>query len=388
MTTVPSVMVYPRDPNPYQEDLYGELERLGVRHRYVGELTGSRSLNLLLLPAELCALRVQGFRVLHLHWLFGVRLRGAPRFVSIRRISRWYLLVVLRLSRAVGIAVVWTAHNVLPHEPVFDDDVRARQQLTAACSAVIVHSQTTRAALEAMGCEIRRVAVIRPGAPKVATDVAPPSRNRDRTHVRALFVGRIEVYKGVEDLLEVVASPAAPQRLELVIAGECRDAALASRLAALVARSRVRVEVRIGRLSDAELARELTLSDFVVLPFRDVTTSGSVDLAIAASRPVLIPALLSLAEIPEDCAWRYDGTPSGLLRALTDAAESTSQQRAAMSAAANSFASRLSWPVAARATYELFRDVLHSPVSGHDRRDGRGGARMQGPASSDVRVRK
>ncbi|MGB9112910.1 MAG: glycosyltransferase, partial [Acidimicrobiales bacterium] len=231
MTTAMKVMVYPRDPNPYQEDLYAELQRLGVSHRYVGELTPSRSANQLLLPAEICVLRARGYRIFHLHWLFGMQLRGASRFQSLRRLSRWYLLAILRLSRALGVAVVWTVHNALPHEPTFDDDVFARQQLTTLCSAVIVHSRTTMAALSAMGCEIRRVAVIRPGVPKLATSAVPLSRNADRNRVRALFIGRIEVYKGVEDLLDVVGSPSAPEGLELVIAGECRDAALATRLA-------------------------------------------------------------------------------------------------------------------------------------------------------------
>jgi glycosyltransferase involved in cell wall biosynthesis len=358
VTALIKVMAYPRDPNPHEEDLYDEIERLGALRRYVGELTRSHGANLLLLPAELCVRRVQGYRILHLHWFFAVQLSGPSRGPFLRRLARWYLIAVVQLCSAAGIAVVWTAHNGLAHEPCVDDDVFALQQLTTLCSAVIAHSPATIAALAAMGCEIRRVAVIPPGAPKLVAHAAPLSRNGDQNRVRALFIGRIEVYRGVEDLLNAVASPNAPEGLELVVAGECRDAALATRLSGLVAKSRVRVEMRIGKLSDDQLARELARADLVVLPFRDVTSSGSVDLALAAARPVLIPAISALAGVPAACAWRYDGTTSGLIAALSDAVRTPPERRFVMSEAAQRYASQRSWPIAARATYELYSDVL------------------------------
>ena len=46
------ILVLPRDPNPYQRLLYGEMHRLGVQITYIGDLTPSRTLNLFLLPLE------------------------------------------------------------------------------------------------------------------------------------------------------------------------------------------------------------------------------------------------------------------------------------------------------------------------------------------------
>ena len=46
------VLVLPRDANPYQSLLYGEMRRLGVQVIYLGELTPIQTLNLLLLPLE------------------------------------------------------------------------------------------------------------------------------------------------------------------------------------------------------------------------------------------------------------------------------------------------------------------------------------------------
>ena len=124
------VLVYPADSNPYLESLYSELRGLGVEHRYAGELTPSHTLNLCLLPIELVVRRVAGLPAVPP--ALGVPLHRArrppgPPFED--RLMRWYLVALLELLRGLGVRTVWTAHNVLPHEQVFDDDRRARRQL-------------------------------------------------------------------------------------------------------------------------------------------------------------------------------------------------------------------------------------------------------------------
>ena len=157
------IMVLPRDPNPYQELLYGEMRRLGVQVIYIGELTPSQTLNLLLLPLEIAARRIAGARLMHLHWVFAFALPGARRFPVMRRMAQVWFLVWLRVCRMLGMHLVWTAHNVLPHEPVFADDVSARRALVEASDLVLAHSQSALAELAALGAVPRRSAVIQHG---------------------------------------------------------------------------------------------------------------------------------------------------------------------------------------------------------------------------------
>ncbi len=71
------VMVLPReDPNPYQDLLYGEMRRRGARIAYLGQLTPSQSLNLLLLPLETAVRRLGGTRVVADHVTFGAGVLG------------------------------------------------------------------------------------------------------------------------------------------------------------------------------------------------------------------------------------------------------------------------------------------------------------------------
>ena len=220
------MLVLPRDPNPYQGLLYGALGRLGVRIRYLGELTPSHTVNLLLLPAELAWHRMAGTRVVHLHWVFPFTLPGARRFPVLRRLGQAWFLLWLRACRALGLRLVWTAHNVLPHAPVFADDVAARRALVRASDLVLAHSPAALAELAALGAVPRRSAVIEawpaaPGATPATSLRQPGSPGGPR---RFLFFGRVEQYKGVADLLSAFAGLAAETAAELTVACRVRTA--------------------------------------------------------------------------------------------------------------------------------------------------------------------
>ena len=175
------VLVLPRDPNPYQRLLYGEMERLGVQVTYIGDLTPSRTLNLLLLPLEVVARRIAGARLIHLHWVFAFTLPVRAAFS--RHATGWHRsgsLSGCEFARMLGMHLVWTAHNVLPHGRVFADDVSARRALVRASDLVLAHSQSTLAELAALGAVARRSAVIqpRPDPPIRPTTLAPYSWRR------------------------------------------------------------------------------------------------------------------------------------------------------------------------------------------------------------------
>ena len=157
------VLVLPRDPNPYQRLLYGEMERLGVQITYIGELTPSRTLNLLLLPLEVGVRRIAGARLIHLHWVFAFTFPCAQRFPVMRGAAQVWFLIWLRICRMLGMHILWTVHNVLPHGRVFADDVSARRALVEACDLVLAHSQSALAELAALGAVARKSAVISHG---------------------------------------------------------------------------------------------------------------------------------------------------------------------------------------------------------------------------------
>jgi glycosyltransferase involved in cell wall biosynthesis len=357
------ILVLPRNSaNPYQELLYRELRHRRVDVTYIGSPTPSHTLNQLLLPVELVVRRLAGAHLVHLHWVYDFAPYGAGRSRLLGQAAQLWFAVWLWTLRTVGLRLVWTAHNVLPQQPVFSDDPRARRLLVSKCDLVIAHSRATVEELAALGVVPRSIVVIPHGPFTPASQPGTPhaSRGGGRSR-RLLFFGNIREYKGVDDLL--VAFGALPPDLDarLTVAGQC-DETLRPVLAELARRSPGRVELRLERVPDEELTRLLAEADVAVLPFRRSTTSGSALLALGHGRPIVVPDLPGLAELPDKAVFRYDGTIAGLTRALTEAILADSATLGRMSAAADAYCAAMSWGEIAERTLAALRKVLSAGV--------------------------
>jgi glycosyltransferase involved in cell wall biosynthesis len=340
---VTSVLVFPRDSNPYQELLYRCLSDRGVATRYVPWPSRSHSLNLALVPLWLAWGRLRGAAILHLHWVYPFAL--PVRNPMVRGLSAVWFAVVLHTAKLVGLRLVWTAHNVLPHTPVFADDARQRRRLVAAADAVVVHS------------------------PATYPDAVPRDQARRRLGVASdadlvLFFGRVSPYKGVEDLIGVWPSVRSlmPQA-ELVVAGACADTAMRQRLEA-AAGPGAGMRMVLGEVPDELLPVLFGAADLVCLPFRAVTTSGSAVLAAGFGRALLIPDLEELSNLPRGTVLRYrpgtDGLRDGVLAALTRGRADLDR----LGAEARQAVATSSWDDAADAHARLFASLSDTRLRG------------------------
>lgn len=356
------ILAFPRDPNPYQRLLYAEMERLGAQVRYLGRLTPSRTLNILLLPAEMAVRRARGARIVHLHWVFGFGLPGGDRFRVSRRLAQAWFVLWLRAARLLGLRVVWTAHNVLPHSPVFADDAAARRILVDHCDLVLAHSPAALAGLSELGASPRRSLVIRHGPMGPAAPAAlrvPGSGGGPREF---LFFGRVAPYKGIEELLAAFNELPAGTAARLTVVGQCDVPDLRTLLGAAT-----NVRLRLEHVPEREVPGILADADVVVLPFRQVTTSGSAELALSHARPLIIPDLPGLASLPANAVVRYDGSVRGLTAAIADLANADRARFAAMSAAAAAYSAQASWAEIAQVTVSAMESVVsgsHEPARG------------------------
>jgi glycosyltransferase involved in cell wall biosynthesis len=347
------ILALPRDPNPYQRLLYEEMGRLGCEIRYISDPTPSRTLNLLLLPFQTMAGRIAGARIVHLHWVFCFALPMADRFTMLRWLAQGWFRIWLGSIRLLGLRLAWTAHNVLPHSPVFANDVAARRTLVRHADLVFVHSTSTIAELAAVGAEPRRSVAIRHGPLGPAGVVRPHGPAGEESPREFLFFGNVTHYKGVEELLDAYARLPRQIRARLTIAGQCADPELRARLAATPDLS-----LRLERIPEDEIAQLMASVDVVVLPFRRVTTSGSAMLALAHGRPLIVPELPGLSDLPTEAVSRYDGSVHGLTAALADLARADSSRLAAMSAAALNWSGQVSWRDIASATLAAMESVV------------------------------
>lgn len=352
------VLTLPRNPNPYQELLNGELRKRGIQVKYLGARTPFWTLSLVLLPFELAARRAAGFRIVHLHWVWAFNFYSMPYTPARRWLAYAWFRLFLGTIRALGMKLAWTAHNVLPHDQVFPDDSAARKLLVKHCDVVFGHSAWTLTGLMELDAQPHRWVPIRHPAFDVQDppEVSVYSGDRDQTEL--LFFGKILEYKGIEELLAAFADLPIASRAHLTIAGECNDPKLLAKIWELARRSGDRVTLRIGRVPDAEVGSLMNSAHVVVLPFRRVTTSGSAMLALSYGKPLIVPSLAPLAELPTDAVFRYGGSVQDLTATLLAASTADYETLNRMSKAALAYAGEATWAQTAETTAAEFRRLL------------------------------
>jgi glycosyltransferase involved in cell wall biosynthesis len=336
-----SVAAFPRSVrgNPYCDLLYGSLAARGVAVAAAAELS----------PRWLVR-HARAVKVLHLHWPeFYYRSGGRP---TARSVTTFVAAVLL--ARLLRYRVVWTVHNALPHETHPVD--RALRWFLVRSARLVVHAEAARAAIP----RSRRPPAVVPHGHYIGCypDDVPVLEARRALGLGAkdrVFVcfGQLRAYKGVGALLDAFAELPDP-RLRLVIAG--RPATDADALTILAATQRdARVRTHLGFVPDRDVQRFLKAADFVVLPYRDVLTSGGALLAVSFARPLVVPRRGCLAELEhERCAIAYDPDAPGALRAaLATAAAVTDLEPWQRHAAAA--ARRRAWEPIAEAYARIYR---------------------------------
>jgi glycosyltransferase involved in cell wall biosynthesis len=278
--------------------------------------------------------------------------------------------------RARGVRIVYTAHNVLPHDAP-PSTRELWQRVYAACDAIIVHYQQAAQELMALGIKPERYAVIPLGNETAIAQLATPrdlspgpeAQRRARLELGlkvdapvALFFGLMRPYKGIEYLLDAFAQ--VQERLpnaRLLLVGRAPDgfAPFDERIRALGIASAVIAEPRYLALS--ELWRWFTAADVVAAPYVTASQSAVVQLAFAFSRPVIVTQVGGLLEAVQPGATGMIVPPRDS-QALADAlCEMLSDQARAAAWGQNAYTyahDHLAWDGIARQTAALYEQVL------------------------------
>jgi glycosyltransferase involved in cell wall biosynthesis len=279
---------------------------------------------------------------------------------------QWWFDVYLATTRRLGYRIVWTAHDLVPHEQVFEDDAHARDLLISRARVVIALSDATANELRELGARTVRVIPIGSYAdPYPVTLTASEARASFGFHdedVVVALIGRLEWYKGADLLLSAAAHLPPDSKIKVLLAGLCSDEDYRHELMRLRDAAPDRVAATFEWVGDEDLARHFQAADVAVFPFREITNSASVLLAQSFHRPVVIPDLSALSDIPSDGALRFsvaaDGPGDPLVAALLRMEHLTPEEYREMGDAAFAWASRNDWPTIARETMEVYRLAL------------------------------
>ena len=354
------VIFLPESQTPYLHHLADALTNADTPVMFWRSPTKSATLNILLGPMWVILMAWRGARIIHIHWTYEFSRKSSGLS---GRFARWWFGIFLSAAHASGLKIVWTAHNILPHEAVFDDDIAARRALVAHADAVIALSpHSAHEVSELLGAT--KITVI----PHGPLEIPPSSMGRDI--VRSIlkigarpcfsFFGNVRPYKGLEILIAGAEILGPDVVVRISGKGDSDYVAKLSRLidAANSAGADVQFEARWR--SNEELGDFLAASDFCVFPFTSVDNSGSVLLALAAGRPVIIPDLASLSHIDNPGVLRFDATSPkhSLSHVMKAAANLSDNERMSIGCAAQKWALEFNWVTIAKETAEVYDQVV------------------------------
>ena len=257
----------------------------------------------------------------HLHWPETIWRGGRPglRHVVARAVHAVRELLrlarFLREARRLGIACVWTIHNLEPHEGSSVWDRLGYRLLARSADVIVSHSASgMENARRQYGVPADRAIVMAMGA---LHEAFPSPRPRaavleqlglDPALPMISCLGRLREYKGLD--LACAAVERLNGRVQLVIGGAPHQTFDLAGLRQAVDKL-PRAVLLPRQLTDQEFADLMAASDAAFLPYRNITGSAVLLTAIGLGRPVIASDLSYFREVlaPEpDAAALVAGT--------------------------------------------------------------------------------
>lgn len=342
--------------NPYQRMLYAHAAATGVRVVPLAD------------PARFPAVRDDGKdldrHVLHIQWTAPLLQVASGPLDATRRLEAFKESVARFRDR--GGRLLWTVHNVLPHEMRFRmAELELAEFLARSADRIhVLGEETIAAAAPFYRLPAEKVVVI-PHASYL--DVYPDCIGTEEARRRLglldgeigiLLFGVIRPYKGLDTLLDAFDRVlAADPRLRLLVAGRPSASPRVD-----IWRQRCaehpRIVSALRYIEPAEVQLWLRACDLVVLPYQAVLNSGALHLALAFGRPVIAPAVgVVAAQVEPAFASTFaPGDDDDMVRAIGDAVTRLTTPEAG--AAALAAAERWGPAQMSQAFYELLESLI------------------------------
>ena len=328
--------------NPYQHLLSKGLEQFSIKVNCKAKI-----------PSEIWLFKNRtNFQVLHIHWPHMLYQQGKNIPLCFIRFTG-----KLILARLLGYKIVWTVHNLMPHDQLYPViDYLVRLFIVKIAHSIIVHCGYAKDKVVKKFRRKKGVYVIPHGN---YLEIYPSSNTKEEArqilgiHNSAfvyLFFGAIRSYKGVDCLVKAF-NQLVDKNVVLLIAGKCSDSE--EKILTRMTQHEKRIKLFLEFIPNEKVPLFFKSADVHILPFSEVLTSGSMILGLSFSIPVIAPALGCLPEILSPKAGILYNTSgeNGLLKALQ-----TIKQKdvAEMGRQAYKVAAALDWKTIANKTYQVY----------------------------------
>lgn len=288
--------------NPYQSLLYEGMVQSGAQ---IDQFTARR-------------LVTGRWSIWHIHWPESLVATVPPKPLPqtiIQILKTWILLKTAQLK---GTKIVWTAHNLKPHESIYPKLGSIWLNLFVKnLDAVICLSESGKQQLFLNYPSVEKLPIYviphghyRSWYPDaILKDEARAQLRIASGHHMVLFFGLIRPYKNVPKLIECFVDASIPD-WNLFVAGRVKQSALIEHLSKARGKCK-RVSLILDFVKKEEVQTYFRAADLFVVPFNDILNSGSAILSLSFDCPVLVPNKGAMGDLQRmagsDWVMTYDG---------------------------------------------------------------------------------
>ncbi|MBS1707042.1 MAG: glycosyltransferase [Armatimonadetes bacterium] len=247
--------------------------------------------------------------ILHIHWPEYCLTANSP---ALARLKMAKLFLHARVARMRGGKVVWTVHNLRPHERLYPQlETAFYKKWPKLVDGFVFLSESSRIAYNQQYPKTPKKpqAVIPHGdyfsmlSDKVDKTSARTELGLDRTLTIVGSFGAIRDYKNIPLLIKKFRDLNHPNCL-LAVGGSCRSASLKAEIEA-AAQESSNIRLNLEFLSDEDLEKWAKACDLLALPYSDIVNSGSALYALSCGVPALLPSLGSIPELQAQVGYQW-----------------------------------------------------------------------------------
>lgn len=297
--------------------------------------------------------RKEKYEIVHFEWFV---------FLQHSSVEVFFLKLLSKRSK-----IVFTAHNVFPHSIDVDHNTKAAiiykkrfKKIDTYLSHYIVHTHASAIELsQEYNIPFNKISVCIHGLflPEIQTPICP---NNNNNRFKICMFGVQSPYKGTDVLVEAFSQ--LPQEVKnkvaITIAGvstDYRGTFWPSRASSLG------INWVDKLLDEKELHELLNETDLIVFPYRAISQSGALLLALSYGKPLLVSDLPSFRETllgcPDDVFFKVENTKELSMR-IRDFVEGSISITPILNAI-NQIRDRMSWTEAARQTISAYNHVFN-----------------------------
>lgn len=203
------------------------------------------------------------------------------------------------LARFMGKKVVYTAHDILPH----DRNTRLNKLIFGLIyksqNCIIVHTEYMKQRLiDEFNVKCNKIQFIEHGVYDVqcsehlTTEVARDLNKLNKDDFVLLFFGRIAKYKGVEQIASNINKFKHKKRnVKLIIAGEIANNYKDEFCRYIRSIDTSNIITKFGFIDNDEVEMLFKLSNVTILPYKETSQSGVLFLSYAFGTPIIAPKI-------------------------------------------------------------------------------------------------